>query len=78
MSEFDLDAGITRLPRILTLDRRGGPGACLLESVGIASTSRGVRWPDPIALLRSSLLSVSIRLADVTIGAIRLLGRGVW
>jgi hypothetical protein len=44
-----------------------------MESVGIASTSRGVRWADPLALIRSSLLSVSILLADVTIGAIRLL-----
>jgi hypothetical protein len=45
-----------------------------MESVGIASTSRDVRWPDPIARLRSTLLSVSIRLADVTIGTIGLLG----
>jgi hypothetical protein len=32
-----------------------------------------IRWPDSVALLRSSLLYVSIRLVDVTIGAIRLL-----
>jgi hypothetical protein len=65
-AEFDLEWFCGELVGMTTRAR-------VMESAGIASTSRDVRWPNPDRPRPLLSFCVSILVADVTTGAIRLL-----